>query len=313
MTILSKEAQATIRSKASAVLDRLEAECAASDTTKSWLHKGTTATVTSSSADANYFHTCGFLHKPAFTTIDICRSMQQEMNELVEKQWNEDDNGLHSFATNENAARGDYFLESADRVHFFAEPSALDEDGRLREHYKKNNKMRALNKVGHALHLLPTPSAFGKYTFSDRVLELVTELGWKDPIVPQSMYILKQAETGGVVHSHQDRYVTGGSHTGEPTSYSRSLGDCCFVTSIDLFLTHFIRRSLVHSSSQNQGKLVSGSGLPWTMRRSKMVVCGSGRRVITKVCDDNLRAMWSILAPYPLSNGVMNQQLVHRR
>jgi phytanoyl-CoA hydroxylase len=94
------------------------------------------------------------------------------------------------------------FLESSEKAHFFTEPTALDKDGSslLPEH--QDNKMTALNKVGHALHL--TPGAFSDYCQSAMVRDLVLDLGWQDPVVPQSMYIFKQALMGGVVNSHQD-------------------------------------------------------------------------------------------------------------
>lgn len=62
--------------------------------------------------------------------------------------------------------------------------------------------MAALNKAGHAMHIIP--GAFRDYTTSKKVKDLVRELGWKDPIIPQSMYIFKQAKVGGEVTSHQD-------------------------------------------------------------------------------------------------------------
>ena len=37
-----------------------------------------------------------------------------------------------------------------------------------------------------------------------KYVTLVHELGWIDPVVPQSMYIFKQAKIGGAVNSHQD-------------------------------------------------------------------------------------------------------------
>ncbi|CAJ1334004.1 unnamed protein product, partial [Effrenium voratum] len=95
--------------------------------------------------------------------------------------------------------KSDYFLDSADRIHFFIEKEAADEDGKLKDMKKK---FSALNKVGHGLHVKdPT---FREYSHSDKVLELVHELGWKDPVLPQSMYIFKQPVTGGEVTSHQD-------------------------------------------------------------------------------------------------------------
>ena len=45
---------------------------------------------------------------------------------------------------------------------------------------------------------------FRDYSFSDKVTGLVAALGWKRPVLPQSMYIFKQPLIGGEVTSHQD-------------------------------------------------------------------------------------------------------------
>jgi len=62
--------------------------------------------------------------------------------------------------------------------------------------------MSALNKVGHGLHIIPGP--FHNYSTSIKIQDLVYELGWRDPVIPQSMYIFKQAFVGAEVTSHQD-------------------------------------------------------------------------------------------------------------
>ena len=88
----------------------------------------------------------------------------------------------------ERAGRSDYFLDSAARCHFFGEKDAVDERGELREEYRgAHHKMAALNKAGHGLHLPPGP--FRSYATSHKVAGLLRELGWTDPVVPQSMYI----------------------------------------------------------------------------------------------------------------------------
>mgnify|MGYP005847741093 CR=1 FL=1 len=113
--------------------------------------------------------------------------------------------GIDSFGTNskENEARGDYFLESANKVHFFAESSALvhGKSNQLKPEFQ-NNKIEALNKSGHAMHMIQ--GAFRQYALSNKVSSLVLDLGWEDPVVPQSMYIFKQKRIGGTVTSHQD-------------------------------------------------------------------------------------------------------------
>ncbi|CAE7849412.1 Phyhd1 [Symbiodinium necroappetens] len=93
----------------------------------------------------------------------------------------------------------DYFLDSADRIHFFIEKDAEDEDGKIK---KSVSKARSLNKVGHGLHV--ADPLFREYSQSSKVAELVAELGWRDPVLPQSMYIFKQPATGSEVTSHQD-------------------------------------------------------------------------------------------------------------
>jgi phytanoyl-CoA hydroxylase len=101
------------------------------------------------------------------------------------------------------------FLDSSDKIHYFAEPAASVKVDRspssrqLRDSYL-THKITALNKAGHGMHV-PPQQPFHDYTCSPKVRALVTYfLGWKDPVVPQSMYIFKQAATGGAVHSHQD-------------------------------------------------------------------------------------------------------------
>jgi hypothetical protein len=83
--------------------------------------------------------------------------------------------------------RSDYFLDSASRVHFFAEADAVEPaTGALRDEYLAGGgKLRALNKAGHGLHLRPGP--FADYSSSRKVSSLLRELGYVDPVVPQSM------------------------------------------------------------------------------------------------------------------------------
>ena len=92
----------------------------------------------------------------------------------------------------------DYFLDSADRIHFFAEKDALDSDGNV----KTSEKLLALNKAGHGLHVCD--DVFRACSTSGKVRGLVRSLGWTDPVIPQSMYIFKQPRIGGEVTSHQD-------------------------------------------------------------------------------------------------------------
>lgn len=124
--------------------------------------------------------------------------MMDRMANLVD-QWDPEE-GVSVFRTDEaqTSAQGSdaYFLDSASRIHFFLEPQVEYSSG------PDLDKQRSLNKVGHALHVLDP--IFRGYAQSPKVANLAHLLGWVAPEVPQSMYIFKQPEIGGVVTSHQD-------------------------------------------------------------------------------------------------------------
>jgi len=168
---------------------------------------------------------CQFFDKHGFILIesfandvatDEISNMKLQMMNLVEEQWNPNNENANNSSTEkkklsvfrtdekqkDEQGRDDYFLESANKVHFFAETGAIDDDdGGLKAEFA-DDKMGALNKAGHGMHMIP--GAFHDYATSDKVRDLVKELGWIDPVIPQSMYIFKQARIGGEVTSHQD-------------------------------------------------------------------------------------------------------------
>lgn len=86
-------------------------------------------------------------------------------------------------------SKDDYFVNSADKISYFFEPAALGPDGELLVDAKVS-----LNKIGHALH--EKNEVFKKFTFDERVKEVCFQLGFKEPVVAQSMYIFKNPEIG---------------------------------------------------------------------------------------------------------------------
>ena len=138
----------------------------------------------------------GFLVLDNFIERDDCDSLRVRAEELVRDF---DPRGVVSiFSTHEQTRTSDdYFLESGDKIRFFFEENAFLPDGTLRQ-----SKERSINKIGHALHDLDP--VFGKFSRTEEIKQLVSDLGIADPLLLQSMYIFKQPNIGGEVTCHQD-------------------------------------------------------------------------------------------------------------
>ncbi len=96
-----------------------------------------------------------------------------------------------------DSGRDDYFFDSAEEVHCFLEEGALGSDGEL----LKPPRL-AINKIGHAMHdLNPVFKAFCQQALFGKVLR---DIGYKAPLLWQTMYIFKQPHIGGEVRWHQD-------------------------------------------------------------------------------------------------------------
>eukprot|EP01062_Namystynia_karyoxenos_P070098 TRINITY_DN65490_c0_g1_i1.p1 TRINITY_DN65490_c0_g1~~TRINITY_DN65490_c0_g1_i1.p1 ORF type:complete len:357 (+),score=110.55 TRINITY_DN65490_c0_g1_i1:85-1071(+) len=129
-----------------------------------------------------------------------CAVMKARMAELLQ-QWDPRESEGSVFHTSQDKhVANEYFLGSSETVRFFLEPNAVDaETGALSPGLAKE---LAVNKCGHALHW--QDAVFRDYATSDKVSAVAQSLGWKDPVLPQSMYIFKQPRVGGEVTSHQD-------------------------------------------------------------------------------------------------------------
>ena len=147
-------------------------------------------------SEVDQYERDGFLVLKDFVSDEACDALRARAKELVRDF---DPAGAVSiFSTREQTRTSDdYFLESGDKIRFFFEENAFDSDGALQQ-----SKEQSINKIGHALHDLDP--AFDRFSRTKEIKQLVSDLGIKDPLLLQSMYIFKQPRIGGEVTCHQD-------------------------------------------------------------------------------------------------------------
>jgi phytanoyl-CoA hydroxylase len=142
------------------------------------------------------FHDAGVLVLPDFVSVEECDKLRRHVAGLV----NAFDAGSVSsvFSAMEQTQLGDkYFEESGDKVRYFFEHGAFDDDGELcvpKEH--------SMNKMGHAMHDLDP--VFDAFSRTEKLAGVIDSLGYEDPVLIQSMYIFKPPRIGGEVYCHQD-------------------------------------------------------------------------------------------------------------
>ncbi|XP_058108114.1 phytanoyl-CoA dioxygenase [Magnolia sinica] len=142
------------------------------------------------------FHSQGYLVIESFSSPEELESMIKRMGHLLDGFDCSSTASVFS-SKNQKQLTDDHFYDSVERISFFFEEKAFGDDGNL-----KQSKQLSINKVGHALHEIDP--VFTKFSRSEKISSLLSSLGYKRPVIIQSMYIFKQPGIGGEVVPHQD-------------------------------------------------------------------------------------------------------------
>ncbi|KTC67784.1 phytanoyl-CoA dioxygenase [Legionella birminghamensis] len=149
-----------------------------------------------SALQLDHFLTNGYLIIEKFFTPSICETLIDRINFIINDYQQELPVTVFTSETQDHA-KTEYFLNSGDKIRFFFEPEAFNQQGNMIRPLEKS-----LNKIGHALHELDP--IFKLYSRSERLKTICHQLGFEVPSLIQSMYIFKQPGIGAEVSCHQD-------------------------------------------------------------------------------------------------------------
>lgn len=142
------------------------------------------------------YESAGVILLRDFVSVEACDALRQRALELVEQFDPEEVRSVFS-TTRQTQLDDTYFIESGDKIRFFLEEDAFDQNGKLRQ-----SKDHCLNKMGHAMHDLDP--VFDGFSRTPELAEVTRRIGFVDPAIIQSMYLFKPPRIGGEVVCHQD-------------------------------------------------------------------------------------------------------------
>lgn len=145
-----------------------------------------------SKEQVSFFNQNGYLYLPKLIRNTEIAEAKRRAYEHIDS-WTPSNNHPVFTTNDQNRVSDDYFFKSAYQISFFFEESVKP---------PIVNKRTAINKIGHALHDLD--NVFRKFSYRSEYKQLLTDLGYNNPQIVQSMFIIKGPKVGGEIKAHQD-------------------------------------------------------------------------------------------------------------
>lgn len=153
------------------------------------------------------FEKDGYLVLDDFYTKDQCNQMYDEAGKIIEKVLTEEDlENVPVFPfVSKNAIPSksdfDYFQKSACDVKLFLNKQEFTLEPHAHASKMAQVMRKRANRIGHALHA--KDDVFKQATINPNVQQVVKKIGFKKPIVCQSMYLMMQSPEGPSGTGHQ--------------------------------------------------------------------------------------------------------------
>jgi phytanoyl-CoA hydroxylase len=149
-------------------------------------------------AQLAHYERDGFLVLPGLVPAGRCLELRERAMQLARQHVPRSGEAtIFSADGGSPHAAADYFLTSGEAIRCFFEKDAFDANGRLRA-----EAHLCLNKLGHAMHDLDP--VFDAFSRTPELAAIAGDIGMRQPLLLQSMYIFKQARIGGEVVCHTD-------------------------------------------------------------------------------------------------------------